>query len=138
MKQKSISDKVVSIIVLRMSCPFMARSARNTDISELPELSLDTVSGLSSHSDKVNLVVCCGFIFDVTSDSSFNSLPLSDYLFKDVTETVMKLQLSTSFSDKEAIDAEFERMDGFSKMQMKSNLLRLFCDKYKTVAKLVN
>ncbi len=119
-----------------MSCPFMARAAGNTDMNELIEISLDTVRSLSSHSDKVNLVICCGFVFDVTSDASFNSLPLSDYLFKDVTEAVMKLQLSASFNDKEAIDAEFERMDGFSKMQMKSNLLRLFCEKYKTVAKL--
>ena len=119
-----------------MSCPFTTRSAANTDLKELPELSLDTVSSLSSHSDKVKLVVCCGYIFDVTSDASFNSLPMSDYLFKDVTEAVMKLFLSATVKDQEALDGEFERMDGFSKMQMKSNVLRLFCDKYLTVAKL--
>jgi hypothetical protein len=121
-----------------MSCPFMNRAGK-LDLNELPELSMETVSGLTGHSGKVNLVICCGFIFDVTSDSSFNSLPLSEYLFKDATEAILKLQFSATFNgqgDQKSIDSDFERIDSFSKMQMKSNLLKLFCEKYKAIAKL--
>lgn len=166
------------------TCPFANREGK-LNLSELPSLTADTIRGLSGHSDKVKLVIFSGYLFDVTSDSSFEYAPLAACLYNDATEEILKLQFkaekarnesksckeaaeanlqgvnsehsvcyrkeggggvegketTNSNSDKDEVtddESEFAKIDAFSKMQMKSNLLRLFCDKYKTIAKVTS
>ncbi len=120
-----------------MSCPFLNRQGK-LDLNELPEMTAATVQQLAAHGDKVRLIICCGFLFDVTSDPSFSSPPLSEFLYKDATEAILKMQFaaSTMGGDAKRLEEDFARIDDFTKMQMRSNTLKLFTEKYKTIAKI--
>lgn len=119
-----------------MSCPFANRSstAVKKPLSELPEISLESFQGTpQAHKDSIKMIIFDNYAFDVSTDSSFTTQPLLDYLYQDCTDIIMEMNFKRSQDDSVT---SFSELDSFSKMRMKSDMLRLFSEKYNPIARI--
>jgi len=147
-----------------MACPFASAAGGKRALNELPDLSLEAFSATpAEHRSRMKLVIFEGFVFDVSADESFSSSPLlAQLLYADCTDVIMDMTMaakqqqqqeatsssSSSSSSSSTVSADqqqqsnssttvtFKSLDKFTQMQMKSDMLRLFCDKYHPIAKI--
>ena len=118
-----------------MTCPFANRAlVPNIPLSDLPVINLETFRSMgAAHIDKVRLMIFDSYVFDVSTDSSFLTAPLSEAVNTDTTDLIMSLQNHNNSMGENVAYAE---LDEFSKMRARSTMLRLFCEKYKPLAKI--
>jgi hypothetical protein len=123
-----------------MACPFASKTGGKRTLSDLPEMTLETFNSTpDAHREQIKLVIFEYFVFDVSSDMSFSSLPLCEVLYADCTDLVMETAFKTMQQQQHPTETKqsFKELDKFSQSQMKSDMLRLFSEKYIPIAKII-
>ena len=116
-------------------CPFASKGKR--PLIDLPEMSLETFQATpEAHREKIKLVIFEGYVFDVSADSSFHVSPLTEVLYADCTDVIMDILVSKKQTSEASEKVTFKALDKFSQMQMKSDMLSLFSEKYNPIAKI--
>lgn len=119
-----------------MACPFAPSVGKRT-LADLPEMTLEAfMSTPQAHRERIKLVIFDYFVFDVSSDMSFSSLPLCELLYRDCTDVIMGMAFKAKHQQPIETRLSFEELDKFTQMQMKSDMLRLFSEKYTPIAKI--
>ena len=122
-----------------MACPFASKSSGKRTLSDLPEMTLETFDSTpDAHRERIKLVIFEYYVFDVSSDTSFSSLPLCEVLYADCTDLIMETAFKTKQQKQHPTETKqsFKELDKFSQSQMKSDMLRLFSEKYTPIAKI--
>ena len=122
-----------------MACPFASKSSGKRTLSDLPEMTLETFDSTpDAHRERIKLVIFENYVFDVSSDTSFSSLPLCEVLYADCTDLIMETAFKTKQQKQHPTETKqsFKELDKFSQSQMKSDMLRLFSEKYTPIAKI--
>ena len=120
-----------------MACPFASKSGGKRNLSDLPEMTLETFNSTpDAHRERIKLVIFENFVFDVSSDMSFSSMPLCEVLYADCTDVIMEMTFKAKQQQASEIQISFKELDKFSQMQMKSDMLRLFSEKYIPIGKI--
>ena len=118
-----------------MACPFANRtSTAELKLSELPTIPIETFHSMSAaHQDKIRLIIFESYVFNVSTDPSFSTEPLIKAVNTDATNFIMNMQKVMNASGE---FIAYNDLDEYLKMRAKSDMLRLFCEKYIVLAKI--
>jgi hypothetical protein len=126
-----------------MTCPFASGRGGERTLAHLPEMTMETfISTPEAHRERIKLVIFDYFVFDVSSDMSFSLPPLCEVLYADCTDVVMEIAFKTNHhhqqQQQQSVETQltFKELDKFTQVHMKSDMLRLFSEKYIPIAKI--